>query len=129
MVLGGLNGETTKWLANRLWLRFLNTATPSVPESYRDGHVIITDNLNAKQTIVPGQTVNVDRQYCFSEVRIHFRSTSGRLFSPAVIYSSQFAGLDFRGGSADYQIPTYPASYAVGTPRDQHLAEPEALEV
>jgi hypothetical protein len=130
IVLGGLNSDPTKWLVNHLWLRFLNTATPSIPESYRDGHVIITDNRNAVQTIFPGQTLTVDRSYCFNTVRVHFRSTSGTIFSPAIIYSGGFSGTDFQNQPADYNV-LYGSqySYAVGTPRDQNQAQPEALVV
>lgn len=99
LALGGLHGESSIWNLQHFGVE------------YRLAGSIIQANLTDATLppleIVPGQEYERDFRYCFSEVNIGFRTTSGTFRSPGAGGSGSFAGTDFLGRPASYTVSTH----------------------
>lgn len=113
LVLGGLNSQPSLWSP-----KFLNLVMSSksglADSNYYSTSLAITDRRNPDVTIVPGQATEHDLAYCFSEVRVVFRSAAGKFHSPDVrVTAGGYVGPDFLGRSVDYGVTV---SSAAGLP-------------
>ncbi|MBI2927381.1 MAG: hypothetical protein HYY24_16925, partial [Verrucomicrobia bacterium] len=115
-MLGGLKGERSIWKPRYLSLALGSPA--SAPESeYYSNTFSVTDRRENAKEIVPGEAVAHDIAYCFSEVRVVFRSTGDKFYNPQVRFSNgSFMGTDFQGQPADYSVYL---DAAAGTPTAQ----------
>lgn len=104
LVLGGLLGERSLWSAK--YLTIVLTSPPAAPDSeYYYNSFSITDKRTNEVEIVPGETVLQDLNYCLSELRVAFRSTSGTFHSPQIRFSNgSYSGTDAQGLPADYSV-------------------------
>jgi hypothetical protein len=119
LALGGLHGEASVWQVKYLTLTTVNTVVTN-DDDYYDNIFSITDQRTNDVEVFPNQPVTNDLGYCFSEVRIVFRSTSDAFYSPAVRFSpGAFAGTDFQGQPADYTVDL---EAMVGTPTSSATA-------
>ena len=112
LVLGGLNREPSIWQQNIISVVLADTAAAN--SNYFYNGFSITDHRDHPVEITPGQAATNDIAYCFSEVQIVFRSTSGTFYNPQVRFSNgSFVGTDFQGHPVDYSVYVDPA---FGTP-------------
>jgi hypothetical protein len=127
LVLGGLGGERSIWRPDYLGLQFGNNVSLTNPSTYVVNIAGITDRRGPEVEVVPSQAVTNNRAYCFSEVCLRFRSTTGTFFNPRVRFSSgSYTGTDFQGNPADYGVYL---DAAFGTPAYQHEAANNGLVV
>ncbi len=112
LVLAGLGPDSYLWLSGRLRVSLQDTDTPEDQLSYLNQSLDISNRAfgqNGAVLVTPDETVVNDHAYCFSEVRLGFRSTSGLIFSPSVggpggFQAGHFTGTDFQGDFADYGV-------------------------
>lgn len=99
LALGGLHGESSIWNLQHFGVE------------YRLAGSIIQANLTdaalPPMEIVPGQEYERDFRYCFSEVNIGYRTTSGTFRAPGAAGSGTFTGTDFLGRPASYTVSTH----------------------
>ena len=116
MALGGLKSERSLWKPTYLSLALVSPA--GAPESdYYYNSLSVADRRENVKEIVPGEAAAHDVAYCFSEVRVVFRSTGGKFYNPQVRFSTgTFTGTDFQGQPADYSAYL---DIAAGTPTAQ----------
>ncbi|MFC2173111.1 hypothetical protein ACFLU6_10835, partial [Acidobacteriota bacterium] len=127
LVLGGMKQENSIWNPKYLYLYFEDELTPAYPESYLDSMLHITVNHVGQTEIVPGETINIDHQYCFSQVNLTYRSLAGTFFEPRVRTSKgSFEGIDFLSNWVSYEVSNLNAK---GTPRNRDEAANEGLVV
>jgi Zn-dependent metalloprotease len=102
LVLGGLNSEPSVW--NPKYLSLALSSPEGTPDSdYYYNVLSVTDRRNQEVELAPGEVATSDVAYCFSEVRVVFRSSGGAFHSPVVRFSEgTFTGTDFQGQPADY---------------------------
>ena len=113
LALGGLNGQNSLWHQNDFSLS-LYSGTVTNDNDYYYNVLDITEMSPNEVEIVPGQPAASDIGYCFSEVKIVFRSTSGTFYSPQVRFSyGSFTNTDFQGRQANYTVGL---EAAAGTP-------------
>ena len=104
LALGGLRGERSIWKRQYLSLT-LSSGYVTNDNDYFYNVFYLTDNTTNDVEVVPGQPVTNDVSYCFSEVAIHFNSTTGTFYNPNVRASAgSFTGTNFLGNSADYSV-------------------------
>jgi hypothetical protein len=104
MALGGLKGERSLWQVPYLNITLYGGDLTN-ENDYYNNILEITDNRTNNTEMVPTQAVTNDIAYCFSEVRIVFRSTTGTFYNPAIRQSpGDFAGTDFQGQPVDYHV-------------------------
>ncbi len=124
LVLGGLLQENSLWgVATEL--RFVDVATPNVPESFQSSVIAINDHDVPTLEIVPGQTIDVPVRRCFGQLNLGFVSTASSFFNPGISGAGNFLGFDFEGNLADYSVSVS----ASGTPRNTATAAPVGLIV
>ncbi|MSU36882.1 MAG: HYR domain-containing protein [Pedosphaera sp.] len=102
LVLGSLKQEPSIWRFNPLTLFFSDTDTPEQTGTFQNSQVRIENAKPGHVTTVPGETITVDMNYCFSQVNIGFRSLAARFINPSVAAYGTFDGTDFRGEPATY---------------------------
>ena len=115
LVLGGLAGQNSIWKPNAMnFLLYSGTVTNDADYYYNVFG--ITDLTTNDVEVMPNQPVTNDVAYCFGEVKMVFRSTSGTFYNPQIRFSSgSFAGTDFKGKPANYTVDY---EIAGGTPVD-----------
>ena len=119
LALGGLKGEHSIWQRDNLQLT-LYSGTVTNDDDYYYNVLGITETQPNPVEIIPGQPANSDIDYCFSEVKIVFRATSGTFYEPQVRFSSgTFTNTDFLGHQANYSVYI---DAAAGTPLDSTTA-------
>ncbi|HEX7180935.1 MAG TPA: HYR domain-containing protein [Thermoanaerobaculia bacterium] len=99
LALGGLDGESSIWDLQRL--RIENRLAGSIVQA------TLTDASLLPLEIVPGQESARDFRYCYSEVNIGYRTTSGTFRSPSAGGSGSFTGTDFFGRPTSYSVTTH----------------------
>lgn len=104
LVLGGLDSEPTYWQPGGLTL-VLGSPAGAPAQDYFYTSLWVQDRLAPPTLITPGETATAELAFCFSEVRVVFRSESEPFHSPEVRFSTgSFTGTDFQGNPADYQV-------------------------
>lgn len=99
MALGGLRGENAIWDVQKLRAETRLAGSGS--------QATLTDFTLPSLEIVPGQEYDRDFSYCYSEVNIGYRTTSGTFRAPGAAGSGSFTGIDFLGRPASYFITTH----------------------
>lgn len=99
LALGGLSGESSIWDLQRI--RIENRLAGSIVQA------TLTDSSLPPLEIVPGQESERDFRYCYSEVNIGYRTTSGTFTSPGAGGSGSFTGIDFFGRPTSYFVTTH----------------------
>ncbi len=118
LVLGGLNSQPSLWSPKYLNLLMAHPAGLNA-SNYYSCSLALTDRRNPEVQIIPDMVATQDVAYCFSEVRLAIRSSTGYFHSPEVRASSgSFTGTDFNNQPADYTVAL---SVASGTPN--HAAD------
>lgn len=115
LVLGGLGSEASIWKPGSFSFTLLSEAGAANSNYFYNGSSI-TDRRTNDFEIVASEAATNDLAYCFSEVRIVFRSSDGAFYNPQVRFSSgSFVGTDFQGRAADYSVyvDTFGAPYTV----------------
>lgn len=103
LALGGLNGESTLWHPTYVNIAAYNNVVEDEEDYYYFG-MTITETAPPDVQIDPGEVVTNDLAYCFSEVRIAFRSTEP-FYSPSIRFShGGFTNIDFQGKPANYSV-------------------------
>ncbi|ABV37803.1 hypothetical protein Ssed_3199 [Shewanella sediminis HAW-EB3] len=126
LILGGLAGEPSKWNVGDFKLSFLDTATANTNGSYQNSQLRIRDLVIPLQDIIPGQSQTVDRSYCFNDIQLAYKSTSGVFYRPNLRAIGRFQGSDFQEEQANYQV-TVDSAY--GTPLYASTAAANGLVV
>jgi hypothetical protein len=104
MALGGLNGERSIWKPQFVALT-LSSGTVTNDDDYYFNVFEIADLRTNDTEMIPSQSVTNDLAYCFGEVKVVFRTTSGTFYNPNIRFSSgRFTGTDFQGQPADYTV-------------------------
>ncbi|MCH7890123.1 MAG: HYR domain-containing protein [Gemmatimonadetes bacterium] len=111
LLLGGINGESSLWNTGDLILTFRGDL--SDPLNYQYSRMYLTDRAVGEQEFRPGEALQVDFDYCMSEVNLSFHSLSGSFYSPNARGSGRFQSTDFEGAAVDQ---TFYLSYAYGSP-------------
>jgi hypothetical protein len=111
LLLGGINGESTLWNTGNLTLSFRGDL--SDPLNYQYSRMYLTDRGVGEQEFHPGETLQVDFDYCMSEVNLSFHSLSGTFYSPYASGSGRFQSTDFEGTAVDQN---FLLSFAYGSP-------------
>ena len=105
LALGGLKGERSIWKQKYFSVTLGSSSTITNDNDYFYNVFYMTDNTTNDVEVVPGQPVTNDVNYCMSEVKIVFRSTTGTFYNPNVRGSSgTFYGTNFLGQPADYSV-------------------------
>ncbi|HVM48007.1 MAG TPA: HYR domain-containing protein [Candidatus Acidoferrum sp.] len=113
LALGGLSGQNSLWRQSDLSLTLYSGGVTNDDDYYFNVMDIAEGRPNEVE-IVPGQPAPSDIGYCFSEVKIVFRSTSGTFYGPQVRFSyGSFTNTDFQGHQANYTVGL---EVAAGTP-------------
>jgi hypothetical protein len=113
LVLGGLNSEPSAWKQKYLNVTLASGTVTNDNDYYYNVFHVSEDSTNDVE-IVATQAVTNDVDYCMSEVKVVFHSTSGTFYNPNIRPSSgSFTGTDFLGRAANYTV-TIDAMY--GTP-------------
>ncbi len=113
LVLGGLNSQPSVWKQKYLNLT-LDSGTVTNDNDYYYNVFHVSEDSTNDVEIVATQAVTNDVDYCMSEVKVVFHSTSGTFYNPNIRPSSgSFTGTDFLGRAANYTV-TIDAMY--GTP-------------
>ncbi len=126
LVLGGLFGESSSWRVRRFLLRFVDQATPEVPESYLHSGITVEDLDLADLEIVPGEVLDVPIRRCFGQLNLGFVSTSTDFYAPSIKGSGSFSGTDFESNPANYAVDV---NYMFGTPTRPSEATREGLVI
>ena len=96
-------------------------------EDYYDVILTVGNNRTNDVEIDATQKQAVDVNYCFGEVLVRFRSTSGTFWSPRVQFSSgALQGTNYLGQPADYSVNL---EYAIGLPDSQANATNQGVVV
>ncbi len=111
LLLGGINGESSLWNTGALSLVFRDDLWD--PLNYQYSWMYLTDRDVGEQEFHPGEALQVDFDYCMSEVNLSFHSLSGAFYSPKTQGSGRFQGTDFEGVAVDQ---TTWLSFAYGSP-------------
>jgi hypothetical protein len=110
LALGGLKGERSLWQRDNLQLT-LYSGTTTNDNDYYYNVLDITEATPGPMELIPGQPATSDIGYCFSEVKIVFRTTSGTFYAPQVRFSNgTFTNTDFQGRQANYNVQLEAAS-------------------
>jgi hypothetical protein len=113
LALGGLKGQNSLWQQSDLSL-YLYSGAVTNDNDYYDNIIDIAEHRANEVEIIPSQAAASDIGYCFSEVKIVFRTTSGTFYDPQVRFSSGvFTNTDFQGRQANYSVDV---EVAAGTP-------------
>lgn len=105
--LGGLNSQPSIWKVSNLDVLFDSAVTTNENE-YADQYVEVSDLRGIDSTVLAGQTNTNNIAYCFGEVDIRFRSSSGNFYAPLINSSTgSFTGTDFQGNPANYTVYIY----------------------
>jgi hypothetical protein len=120
MALGGLRREVSRWQTGGLQAFFQRTSTPSIPLSYQQTMVQLTDQRSAATVdVVPGQTTERPIHHCFGQLNLAYSSSEAQFYNPRTSGSGTFSGSDFEGNPASYAVQMYahgtPLSNAPGT--------------
>jgi hypothetical protein len=99
MALGGLSGEPSIWDLQKFRIETRLAGSGS--------QATLTDAALPPLEIVPGQETERDFRYCYSEVNIGYRTTSGTFRAPGAAGSGSFTGTDFLGRPASYTVTTH----------------------
>ena len=114
LALGGLNSEPSIWRYRGMHV-FLTSGNVVDDNDYFYSAVTINNTSTNDHLIVSSATNTHDLAYCFSEVRLVFRSDSDTFYDPQVRFSpGAFSGTDFQGHDAKYTVSVDPI---YGTPR------------
>jgi hypothetical protein len=110
--LGGLLSQPSVWKAKYFNLTAYS-GTVTNDEDYFYNIMIVSDETTNDVEILAGQAATNDVNYCLSEVKVVFRSTSGTFYNPSILFSSgSFNGTNIFG-PANYTVNLEAAS---GTP-------------
>ncbi len=115
LAVGGLNREAGIWGQHGLGLFLYDVATPEDPESYQFSDLRIVKQDVGEVEIAPGEFVEIPHRYCFAQVNLGFRSTSGIFFGPRLAGTGGFVGTDFENNPAEYTVTIQEAH---GTPNN-----------
>ena len=99
--------------AHYFGFQLLNT-NPATPDEYRNEDLFIQPGFTTT-ALNPGTTLEVDQEYCLSEVELDYTATSGTLQAPYAWFEDSFDGIDWRGQSVSYSLFSG-YSQAWGTP-------------
>jgi hypothetical protein len=108
--VGGLGGENSLWRADNIGL-VLESGAITNDNDYYYNVLTISDLRTNESEVVPGQAVTNDIAYCFSEVKIVFRTTAGTFYNPQIRFS--------QGLATDYSVNL---EIAAGTPTSSATA-------
>lgn len=104
LVVGGLRGERSIWRPSYTSLTLSSGIVTNMADYYYNVFNIQNRRTNDFE-VGPAETANQDVAYCFSEVRLGFRSQDGTFYNPRVRFSNgSFVGTDFLGQPADYLV-------------------------
>lgn len=99
MALGGLFGESSIWDVQQVRIETRLAGSGS--------QATLTDSTFPSLEIVPGQQYERDFSYCYSEVNIGYRTTSGVFRAPGAGGSGSFTGTDPLGRPTSYFVTTH----------------------
>jgi hypothetical protein len=126
LVVGGLNSEASVWRQRDLRLTMYSGVVTNA-EDYYSVIYSVTDRRTNDVEIAAGQKETANVNYCFGEVLIRFRSTSGTFWNPRVQFSAgAFQGTNYLGQPADYSVYI---DYASGQPDAQANATNQGVVV
>ncbi len=117
--VGGLDSESSIWKPDILSLTLEQSVVTNDNDYYYN--VLTISNLRTNDSeVAPTQAVTNDIAYCFSEVKIVFRTTSGTFYNPQIRFSAgTFTNTDFQGQAANYSVDL---EIAGGTPTSSATA-------
>ncbi|NRB40269.1 MAG: hypothetical protein HRU20_17680 [Pseudomonadales bacterium] len=103
LVLGGLKGQSSIWALNDLVLRFDNSRQRLSTDPMLNAYMRVHNNQVIYRQIDAGVSQTVDHSYCFNDIQLNYKTSSGVFYNPRLRATGLFNGEDYRGQIVDYR--------------------------
>ena len=124
--VAGLYGEPSRWRAGNFVYNLRNYSTDDPTKPFQWSWVRVQEQNVSEFEVAPLSEHRRDLKYCVNEVRLSYKTLSGKIFNPRASISGSFDGKNFDGQMLNYAVEN---SYAYGTPRTLQQASEHGVVV
>ena len=104
LALSGLNGQGAVWTNPLLSLYFINQDFSEKNGPYMFSTVRVSANTTDSLQVMPEQNITQHHQYCMNDVKLNYRTTSGKIYQPSLSGTGLFNEEDYNGDIANYGV-------------------------